>query len=107
MLLLLRCHLCHQSVRLREQALLNSSVAAQVLLLAISARSLHALGACARAMYSHVSRRLWLSPQRAAAVGTLHQEPYKRLNMALFTWATLSAGISIMCRSLWNAQGLM
>ena len=45
--------------------------------------------------------------QRAAAAGTLHQETYKRLNMALFTWAALSAGISIMRRSLWSAQGLM
>ena len=54
-----------------------------------------------------ISERPSIPLQRAAAAGTLNQEPYKRLNMALFIWAALSAGISIMRRSLWSAQGLM
>ena len=54
-----------------------------------------------------ISKRPSIALQRAAAAGTLHQETYKRLNMALFTFAALSAGISIMRRSLWSAQGLM
>ena len=45
--------------------------------------------------------------QRAAAEGTLNQRPYKRLIMALFTWAALSIGISLMYRDLWNLRGLM
>ena len=49
----------------------------------------------------------WLPVQRAAAEGTLKQAPYKRLVMALFTWAALSTGISLMYRDLWNLRGLM
>jgi hypothetical protein len=45
--------------------------------------------------------------QRAAAAGVLNQKPYKRLNFALFAWATLSIGISLARKELWNSQGLM
>ncbi len=44
--------------------------------------------------------------QRAAAEGTLNQRPYKRLVMALFAWAALSAGISLVYRDLWNLRAL-
>ena len=77
-------------------------------LLATSAEFHHALGSCASLLTSSpISERPSIALQRAAAAGTLHHETYKRLNMALFTWAALSAGISIMRRSLWSAQGLM
>ena len=69
---------------------------------------LHSLRSCAAFVTSStISERPSIAMQRAAAARTLHQETYKRLNMALFTWAALSAGISIMRRSLWSAQGLM
>ena len=72
------------------------------------ARILHALGSYASFVTSStISERPSIALQRAAAAGTLHQETYKRLNMALFTFAALSAGISIMRRSLWTPQGLM
>ncbi|CAL5220327.1 g2318 [Coccomyxa viridis] len=44
--------------------------------------------------------------KRAAAEGTLNQRPYKRLVMALFAWAALSAGISLVYRDLWNLRAL-
>ncbi|CAL5220326.1 g2317 [Coccomyxa viridis] len=45
--------------------------------------------------------------RRAAAEGVLNERPYKRLIMALFTWAALSAGISLMYRDLWDPRALM
>ena len=45
--------------------------------------------------------------QRAAAEGTLNQRPYKRLAMALFAWAAVSAGISLVYRNLWYYRPLM
>ena len=45
--------------------------------------------------------------QRAAAEGTLNQRLYKRLVMALFAWAALSAGISLVYRDLWYYRPLM
>ncbi len=60
-------------------------------------------------MHSNIDHQLTSAAavQRAAAEGVLNERPYKRLIMALFTWAALSAGISLMYRDLWDPRALM